>query len=119
MHHATKKSLIARYTEMRESGATDTEIRAEMENDPKIESAEDAEAILAELPEASGSKPDPEKSNDADKASAKKKKGSYIVVKEFRDARSFSKVHAVGSDVSSFDQERLDRLVSRGIVEKK
>jgi hypothetical protein len=123
MHHATKRALIARYSQMREEGATDSQIREEMENDPKIESDEDADMIIAELPAGdtgSGSGSDDDGSEDnQEKASSKKKKGGYKVVKEFRDKSSFSIVNKVGSDVSHFDQARLDRLVKSGLVEKK
>lgn len=44
-------------------------------------------------------------------------KSQYIVKHEFRDIANFDKVHAVGSDVSHFDEDRLTKLVELGLVE--
>ena len=56
----------------------------------------------------------------ANKPEAAESKGQkHIVISEFRDASDFSVAYKVGSDVSHFDVERLERLVANGHVEKK
>lgn len=43
---------------------------------------------------------------------------SYKVAQEFRDIADFSKVHAVGDDVSDMEESRLKELVEGGLVTK-
>lgn len=65
---------------------------------------------------------DPQKAVDAAPAPMgiePAEKGKYVVVQEFRDIVDFSKVHAVGDNVSSFDKKRLAELVQQGLVEQK
>lgn len=49
MHHLTKKSLVAKYAELKNSGVTKEEITDLLDSEDKIESKEDAAEILAEL----------------------------------------------------------------------
>jgi hypothetical protein len=48
-----------------------------------------------------------------------KKAPTHVVVNEFRDAEDFNTIHEAGKDVSHFEQSRLEKLVSLGLVEKK
>lgn len=47
-----------------------------------------------------------------------KSKKKYTVKVRFADKDDFSKKYEPGTDVSDFDNERLKKLVERGIVEK-
>lgn len=42
--------------------------------------------------------------------------GSYRVVQKFRDKDDYSKSYEIGDDVSHFDDERIEDLVSRGLI---
>lgn len=57
------------------------------------------------------------------KAEPKAKAPAYIVVQAFQDSRAYQTTptptkYAVGEDVSHLDQDRLDKLLSLGIVKK-
>lgn len=51
------------------------------------------------------------------KPTAKDKKKSVVVLQEFRDINDFSITHEVGDNVSHFDENRLEDLRNKGIVE--
>jgi len=55
----------------------------------------------------------------APKTSRGSRPKTYVVVSEFRDKNDFNKFWTVGSDVSSFSSERLERLINLGYVEQK
>lgn len=42
----------------------------------------------------------------------------HIVIAEFRDINDFSKVYAVGSDVSHFNAKRIEKLIESGLVKR-
>lgn len=131
MHHATKKSLVAKYSEMKAGGATEEELRTALDNEEKIESKEDADEIIAALSEGSNNDNSGEGDNSSDKGAnvsdtnagdingGEAPKGTYEVAQEFRDIADFSLVHKVGDDVSDMDPKRLQELVESGLVTKK
>ncbi|CAG5072875.1 hypothetical protein DYBT9623_04415 [Dyadobacter sp. CECT 9623] len=41
----------------------------------------------------------------------------YSVIKPFRDINNWDLEHKAGDDVSHFDQDRLDSLVERGLIQ--
>lgn len=96
MNNQTKKSLIKKYSALKEDGKTDEEIRELLDRDNKIESKEDADGIMTTLSE--------------------EQEGSYIVVSPFRDKDNFDKKYEVKEDVSHFDKDRLNELVKGGHV---
>lgn len=55
----------------------------------------------------------------AEAEAAAQLEGIFIVVSPFRDRDDFNKEHKVGDDVSDLDQDRLEDLISKGLVELK
>lgn len=58
---------------------------------------------------------------EAQKADATKKGKEKYVVKDgasFRDIADYSKVWSEGDDVSHFTQDRIEALLSQGLIEK-
>lgn len=51
-------------------------------------------------------------------APASAKAAKYIVVQQFHDIKDFNKIHKVGDNVSSMDEQRLKELVEGGLVDK-
>lgn len=104
MHYMTLKSAIAKYGGLKKEGKNDEEILAAIKLDEKKFSDEDAQTILDGL-------------NDSHDTESKGVEIKGIVIKEFRDKDDFSKLHKVGSDVSSFDKQRLTTLKALGLID--
>ncbi len=103
MHHATKKALISKYSDLLAAGATLNELRTALDNEEKVESKEDAEDIIASL-----------------EAPDAPEKGTFTVApgKSFRDVNDYGKVWEAGDDVAHFSESRLEGLIEAGLVKK-
>lgn len=89
----------------------------ETKTDAPIESTKVEEKVSTEETNPSEAK----ETKDQPKGKAK---ASFVVKKQFKDAPQYRKngnanTYEVGADVSSFDAQRLNDLVSRGFVEQK
>jgi hypothetical protein len=108
MHHATKASLVKKYSELNLAGATEEQLREGLKAEEKVEHDADIEDIISSLEVA----PDPNAHPPV--------KGTFTVAKgmSFRDINDFSKEWKEGDDVSGLDATRLSGLVEAGLVEK-
>jgi hypothetical protein len=120
VHHATLKAAVVKYGGLIAEGKSPEEIKDAIAADDKEFDSEAVEEIYtAILEEEEAEDPDADKGDTGVKkpeapqppAAGKKKAGSFTVTTEFRDIDNFNKVHKVGSDVSHFSKDRLDRLV--------
>lgn len=57
------------------------------------------------------------KQTTADVKPAEKKEGKTYVVSQFRDKNNYDTVYLVDEDVSDLDDDRLEELKAKGLVE--
>lgn len=131
IHHTTLKAAVVKYGGLIAEGKSPEEIKAAIAADQKAfdQTAIDDiyDAILEKEAEGDDStKKDPDEKQDYNvktdagaQSNSNGKKGSFKVLTEFRDIDNFAKVHAVGSDVSHFKKERLEKLVALGYISGK
>ena len=147
LHPATLKSASARFRPMIEAGKTIQEIKDAIAADDKAFAAEAVEEIMADLfPDhtnkaESGKNPNPDNQDRDNLKGSENGKGdegidtgntgkdnlpnkktigkTFIVTNSFRDISDFSKEHAIGSDVSHFNETRLKTLIDKGLIEQK
>ncbi|RZJ88734.1 MAG: hypothetical protein EOO20_12850 [Chryseobacterium sp.] len=103
LHHATLKAAVASYAILLTQGKTAEEVKAEIAKDPKEFTSDEVEEIYSAI-----ANPKPEKP----------KVYKHFVASSFRDIKDFSKEYKVGDEISDLDAERLEGLVSKGLVEK-
>ncbi len=90
------KSAFTKFSPLHEEGKTEQEIKAEISKEYDAEATDEIYYAIASA----------------------EKESYYTVSKEFRDLNDYNNILKPGDDVTHFDQERLDRLVELGLVEK-
>lgn len=106
LHHATLKAAVAKYAPLHAEGKTEAEVKQAIAADEK---SYDETAVAEIYAAIAGAGPEEEP------AKAKK----HVLKIEIRDKDDFSKVHAIGTDVSHFEAGRLQFLKDNGYVEEK
>lgn len=85
---------------------------------------EQAEILAKAISEIYGVKVHAEVNNDAVEAKPAEIANDYEpgvkyeAVQDFRDSRKFDLIHSVGADVTHFDPEMINNLLSRGLIKK-